>query len=257
MTASVGVAATEGAQQLLEELVGEADAGLYLAKAQGRNRVGEVRDTPGEDASEGVRRVVQEADLQVIRLLAKVSDLRDRYTGEHGEETLRLARRVADRLELAPREREALEVGCLLHDIGKVGVPDQVLHKAGPLTAQERSVMEEHPVLGAQILEHAVHLKASLEAVLYHHERWDGKGYPEGLRGEEIPLIARIVAVLDAFQAMTSDRPYRQRRSVAEALAELRRGAGKQFDPRVVELFVQSLEEEQPVPRAVPVPAEE
>ncbi len=252
VTASVGVATAEGGARLLEELVGEADAGLYLAKAQGRNRVIQAGFVPEEGASEGLRQVVREADLQVIRLLARVSDLRDRYTGEHGEETLSLAWRLAGQMGLSPRDREALEVGCLPHDIGKVGVPDQVLHKPGPLSPQERSIMEEHPLLGARILEEAVHRKGSLEAVLYHHERWDGKGYPEGLRGEEIPLIARIVAVLDAFQAMTSDRPYRGRRSVREAVSELRRGAGTQFDPRVVELFARSLA---PQARQVPAPA--
>lgn len=142
---------------------------------------------------------------------------------------------VADRLEVSPTQREALELGALLHDIGEIRTPEAVLQKPGPLTPEERKVVEQHPGWGVEILETVPLLTPALDVVGGHHERYDGGGYPQGLAGEEIPLTARIFAVVDALDAMTHDRPYRTPRSVAEALEEVRREAGKQFDPRVTD----------------------
>ncbi|MGH7408410.1 MAG: HD domain-containing phosphohydrolase [Candidatus Methylomirabilales bacterium] len=142
---------------------------------------------------------------------------------------------VADRLELSPTQREALELGALLHDIGEIRTPEAVLQKAGPLTPEERGLLEQHPAWGVDILETVPLLTPALDVVGGHHERYDGKGYPQGLRGEEIALTARIFAVADALDAMTHDRPHRSARPVSEALEELRREAGKQFDPRVAD----------------------
>ncbi|HYL81113.1 MAG TPA: HD domain-containing phosphohydrolase, partial [Candidatus Acidoferrum sp.] len=133
-------------------------------------------------------------------------------------------------------QREAIELGALLHDIGETRTPEAILQKPGPLTAEERRIVEQHPGAGVDILEAVPLLTPALDVVGGHHERYDGGGYPQGLRGEDIPLTARIFAVVDALDAMTHARPYRPARSVAEALEELRRGAGKQFDPRVVEV---------------------
>lgn len=142
---------------------------------------------------------------------------------------------VAERLELSPTQREALELGALLHDIGEIRTPEALLQKAGLLTPEERRVVEQHPAWGVDILETVPLLTPALDVVGGHHERYDGKGYPQGSRGEEIPLAARIFAVVDALDAMTHDRPHRSTRPVPEALEEVRREAGKQFDPRVVE----------------------
>ncbi|MGH7379813.1 MAG: HD-GYP domain-containing protein [Candidatus Methylomirabilales bacterium] len=142
---------------------------------------------------------------------------------------------VAERLELSPTQREALELGALLHDIGEIRTPEALLQKAGPLTPEERRVVEQHPAWGVDILETVPLLTPALDVVGGHHERYDGKGYPQGLRGEEIPLAARIFAVADALDAITHDRPHRSARPVSEALEELRREAGKQFDPRVAD----------------------
>ena len=142
---------------------------------------------------------------------------------------------VAERLKLSPTQREALELGALLHDIGEIRTPEAVLQKSGPLTPEERSLVEQHPAWGVDILETVPLLTPALDVVGGHHERYDGGGYPQGLRGEEIPLTARIFAVADALDAMTHDRPYRSARPVPEALEELHRESGKQFDPRVVE----------------------
>lgn len=142
---------------------------------------------------------------------------------------------VADRLEVSPTQQEALELGALLHDIGEIRVSEAVLRKPGPLTVDERSLVGQHPAWGTEILEVVPLLTPALDVVGAHHERYDGKGYPQGLSGEEIPLTARIFAVVDALEAMSHDRPYRKARPVSEALEVLRQEAGKQFDPRVVD----------------------
>ena len=142
---------------------------------------------------------------------------------------------VAERLEVSPTQREALELGALLHDIGEIRTPERLLQKPAPLTAEERRTVEQHPVAGVDLLETVPLLTPALEVVGGHHERYDGSGYPHRLKGEEIPFVARIFAVVDALDAMTHDRPFRPGRPVPEALEELRREAGKQFDPRVVE----------------------
>jgi putative nucleotidyltransferase with HDIG domain len=142
---------------------------------------------------------------------------------------------LADKLELDPAQREALELGALLHDIGEIRTPEAVLRKRGPLTPEERGLVHEHPQAGVEILETVPLLTPALDVVGGHHERWDGAGYPQGLKAEEIPLPARIFAVVDALDAMTHDRPYRPARPVEEALETLKKEAGRQFDPRVVE----------------------
>lgn len=142
---------------------------------------------------------------------------------------------VADRLEVSPTQREALELGALLHDIGEIRTPEAILQKAGPLTMEERRIMMQHAAWGGEILETVPLLTPALDVVGAHHERFDGGGYPNGLRAESIPLTARIFAVVDALDAMTHERAYRPARPLHEALEELRREAGKQFDPRVVD----------------------
>jgi HD-GYP domain-containing protein (c-di-GMP phosphodiesterase class II) len=142
---------------------------------------------------------------------------------------------LGDHLDLSPTQREALELGALLHDIGEIRVPDAVLEKAGPLTPEERGLVQQHPAWGVEILETVPVLTPALDVVGGHHERYDGGGYPQGLRAEEIPLTARVFAPVDALDAMIHDRPYRNARPMSEALEELRRESGKQFDSRVVD----------------------
>jgi putative nucleotidyltransferase with HDIG domain len=165
--------------------------------------------------------------------------------GERGglSRVAKAALALAETLDLSPAQREALELGALLHDIGETRTPEAILQKPGPLTVEERRVVEQHPGAGVDILEAVPLLTPALDVVGGHHERYDGEGYPKGLRVEEIPLTARIFAVVDALDAMTHDRPHRHARSVAEALDEVRRGAGKQFDPRVVEAALAISEE--------------
>lgn len=175
-----------------------------------------------------------------VRTLATALELRDDQTGAHAERVtatgLRLARAVAPDLAADPE----LEYGFLLHDLGKIGVPDAILLKPGPLTDVEMRTMEGHPILGARVLERLPYLSGvARDVVLHHHERWSGAGYPHGLRGEQIPLAARVFALADAFDAMTNDRPYRRALPLDQALAEIAAGANAQFDPRLARIFVE------------------
>jgi len=143
---------------------------------------------------------------------------------------------LTDGLEVTPTQREALELGALLHDIGEIRTPEAILQKPGPLTPEERRLVEQHPAVGVDLLETVPLLTPALDVVGGHHERYEGGGYPQGIGGDDIPLTARVFAVVDALDAMTHDRPYRAGRSVSEALEELKLEAGKQFDPRIVEV---------------------
>src|SRR5437763_216811 len=183
------------------------------------------------------------------RVLAKAVDARDTYTGSHSGRVAELAARLALRLGLDPEQVELTRLAGSLHDLGKLAIPEELLRKAGELTDSERLVLERHPQIGYRMLD-SLGVDPVADVVLHHHERWDGAGYPDGLRGEEIPLGARIIFVADAYDAMTSDRVYRARRSHEEALGELRRCTGTQFDPLIVDAFAEELEplfDEEPV----------
>lgn len=170
----------------------------------------------------------------LVEVLVRALEARGEEQGSLGR-LARAALAVAEGLELSPAQREALELGALLHDIGEVGTPEGILRKPGPLTSEERRVVEQHPARGVDLLETVPLLTPALDVVGGHHERHDGAGYPQGLRGEEIPLTARIFAVVDALDAMTHDRPHRPAVPLEVALDVVRREAGQQFDPRVVE----------------------
>ena len=166
---------------------------------------------------------------------------RDRYTGEHSESVVEMAVAVARGLGLSSSQVEDVRAAALLHDIGKVGIPDAILNKPGPLTPDERSVMAEHPVIGERILRGIGGFAPVADIVRHEHESFDGSGYPDGLAGEEIPIGSRIILACDAYHAMTSDRPYRSRMSNEDAFRELRRCAGHQFDPTVTAALVARL----------------
>jgi HD-GYP domain-containing protein (c-di-GMP phosphodiesterase class II) len=160
----------------------------------------------------------------------------------HSRDVVDLAMRVADELKLGARERRDLEFAALLHDVGKVRIPNEIINKPGPLTDEERNVMERHTVEGEQLLLRVGGLLGEIgRTVRSCHERWDGEGYPDGLAGERIPLLARIVSCCDAYNAMTSDRSYRKALPAEQAQRELRACSGTQFDPRVVEALLASL----------------
>jgi HD-GYP domain-containing protein (c-di-GMP phosphodiesterase class II) len=179
---------------------------------------------------------LRQAYRQTVRALALVVEAKDAGTGQHLERCRVYGMALLAEMGVADANREA-EFGFLLHDAGKVGVPEKILNKPGPLTAAEWRIMRTHPVIGYQLVADIPFLATAAQVVRCHHETFDGTGYPEGLRGEEIPLPARAFSVVDAFDAMTVDRPYRRAFSVGQAVSELERMAGTQFDPDVVRVF--------------------
>jgi putative nucleotidyltransferase with HDIG domain len=183
----------------------------------------------------------ESAYVGAIRALALALDARDPYTAGHSERVSAVSVAVGRQMKLPPDQLEIVRLGALLHDIGKIGISDAVLRKPGPLTAEEFKMIQEHPGVGARILRSVHFLAPHLHIVELHHEQPDGHGYPHGLRGEEIPMVARIVHVADAFDAMTSARAYRPARGAAEALRELWRCAGTQFDAEVVRALASAL----------------
>jgi HD-GYP domain-containing protein (c-di-GMP phosphodiesterase class II) len=178
------------------------------------------------------------AYLDTINAVVNTLEARDPYTRGHTERVTRIAKAIAERMGLSDEDRFVIEIGALLHDVGKIGVTDAILRKPGPLDSEEYGQIQEHPAKGRHILSNIAYLEKMIPCVLHHHERYDGSGYPEHLAGSDIPLPGRIISVADAFDAMTSDRPYRRAMPWHRAVAELRRGAGEQFDPKVVQAFL-------------------
>lgn len=184
------------------------------------------------------------AYIGTVRMLAEALEAKDPHLGGHGRDATEFVDVVAERLELDARRREELRFAALLHDVGKIGISERILLKPGRLTDEEYGVIKLHPRIGYRLVQQVPALEPISLAVLHHHERYDGGGYPAGLSGEEIPLEARIIAVMDAFSAMTADRPYQEARPVEEACTELEQCAGTQFDPQVVRLFVEAVRQQ-------------
>jgi response regulator RpfG family c-di-GMP phosphodiesterase len=176
--------------------------------------------------------------LEMVKTLARAVDSKDHYTHEHSDRASFKARKLAGEMGLTDQNTRYVEYAALLHDIGKIGIDESILLKPGKLTPEEYEEMKKHPIIGHQILAPVKFLGPVAQMVLYHQEWFDGRGYPEGLKGDAIPLGARIVAVIDAWDAMTSDRPYRKALPKEVAVGELKKGAGTQFDPKVVETFL-------------------
>jgi putative nucleotidyltransferase with HDIG domain len=172
-----------------------------------------------------------------VRALSNAVEARDAYTGKHAERVAAYGVEIARRVGLPRPDAPEVEFGFLLHDIGKLGVPDSILFKPGPLTIEERALMARHPVVGAEIVSGIDFLAEAAAVVRSHHERWDGLGYPDGLSGQEIPVAARVFAVADVLDALATDRPYRPAFPLRQARAMIVREAGKQFDPDVVAAF--------------------
>ena len=232
VSASVGVASWERgmtAEQLVAAAAGHVDA----ARALGGGRVATAADAelPTGDGQ-------PRAKGDVIAALAEALTERDRYTGEHSESVVDLVEAVARGLALSTTEVEHVKAAALLHDIGKVAIPDEVLNKPGPLDDEQWKVMREHPVIGERILRAIPGMGPIARIVRHEHERFDGGGYPDGIAGEEIPIGARIILACDAYHAMVSDRPYRKAMAHAEAIREIGDHAGSQFDPRVTEMLI-------------------
>jgi putative nucleotidyltransferase with HDIG domain len=196
---------------------------------------------------------LQESYLSTVRSLAAAVDAKDPYTRGHSDRVAGFAAKIATRLDLTNDQCVALEMAAYLHDIGKIGVREEILLKPGPLSEDEMGQMRHHPLIGADILRPVGFPWPIVPVVRHHHERWDGAGYPAGLRGDEIPLLARVLTVADAYEAMTSDRPYRSGRTLSDAIDELRCCSGSHFDPLVVQAFIEALDDSPDPPETVVV----
>ena len=185
---------------------------------------------------------IEDQYTTMLGALTAALEARDPLTLAHTSRMQDSAIALASLAQLPEDKLIAVKFGAILHDIGKIGIPDSILLKPGPLTADERAIMNTHPDIGVKMIERIPFVSSALPAVRHHHERWDGKGYPDGLKGDEIPIEARIVGVCDSFDAMTSDRPYRAAMSVEEATDQMILCSGSQFDPRAVELFLEILQ---------------
>jgi len=245
LTVSLGVASWPADGVMAEEIIARADAALYRAKQTGRNRtcLSSELAKPGVPVEgEGLKTQVQGGTLNIIYALAAIVDAKDHYTYGHSKKVSEYAVTLSQALGLPQDKIEVIRAAALLHDIGKVGIPDSTLNKEGALTAEEWEPVKAHPQLGIEILRHIAELVNCLPAILHHHERYDGTGYPAGLKGNDIPLEARILAVADAYDAITSLRPYHKQLSPQQALNELKRLAGVQFDPELVDVFCKTME---------------
>ncbi|MCD6420467.1 MAG: HD domain-containing protein, partial [Synergistetes bacterium] len=187
--------------------------------------------------------------MQTIKALSELIEIKDPYTRGHSLRVAKWSVRIAKEMGISEPYLQRIFLAGLLHDIGKIGVRGAVLNKAGKLTEEEYDEIKKHPVIGANILREVKHLQDIVPVILHHHERWDGRGYPDGLKGTGIPLWSRIMAVADTLDAMTSSRPYRKALSMEDAVEEIKRNAGRQFDPDVVEAFLKIIIESKDIPK--------
>ena len=182
---------------------------------------------------------LRQSYMLTVRALASAVEARDAYTGRHAERVAAYGMQLADAYGLRLGDDPEIEFGFLLHDAGKVAVPDAILFKPGPLSPAERLIIEQHPITGSEIVRDIAFLGAARDVIRHHHERWDGTGYPDKLKGEDIPISARIFAVADTLDALTTNRPYRRASTIAQARVIILQSVGSQFDPNVIEAFKQ------------------
>ncbi|MEO8458778.1 MAG: HD domain-containing phosphohydrolase [Chloroflexota bacterium] len=242
VAASFGVASFPESAATPQELVYRADMAMYLAKSSGKDRVANWSDLASASANAPADySSARRGQPAMVTSLCVALEAKDPSTRAHTDRCARYSTELGEELGLGRQQIADLKLAALLHDIGKVVVPDNILQKPGPLSSEEMDIMRHHSLHGASILSQVSVASGAVPSIHHHHEHFDGSGYPDGLAGEAIPIGARILAVTDAFDAMTSDRPYRSAISIGEAVAELRRCSGSQFDAVVVDAFVRAL----------------
>lgn len=253
LSLSVGCAEFGTHTKQAEGLVLAAELAVSQAKQLGRNRVCRFDSVPGADENADpyqLHKFLKDSNLATIQALAAAVDAKDPYTQGHSRRVAEYACALARHIGLPAEEIELLYTTGTLHDVGKIGVPDAILKKPGRLDDDERAIMETHPALGEVIVRKAPILAPTLLGVRHHHEKWDGTGYPDNLAGEAIPHHARLLAVADTYDAMTSDRPYRKGLAISIALGEIAKGAGTQFDPTLAQAFVELMQPAIALPQA-------
>jgi diguanylate cyclase (GGDEF)-like protein/putative nucleotidyltransferase with HDIG domain len=246
LTASIGICTYPQAAPNTEELLKRADLAMYTAKNQGKHQT--VIYTPRIITKQNVSSCDTEDLFQpnytsTIYALAAAIDAKDHYTFGHSQRVANYVTILANEISLDKAHIEVLQEAALLHDIGKLGIPENILTKAGRLTDEEFEIIKKHVEMSITIIKHLPTLNHVIPAVIGHHERWDGKGYPRGLKGENIPFSARCLAIADAFDALTSNRPYRAGLTINSALAEIKNNLGTQFDPAMANLFIKLVQD--------------
>ncbi|MCZ0756184.1 bifunctional diguanylate cyclase/phosphohydrolase, partial [Anoxybacillus sp. J5B_2022] len=234
---SCGIAEMEKGMHDCGELIHKADQAMYYAKAQGKNNV-QIFDEHNISLSA----LEFKEDLDALEQQVKIFLSKDVYTYRHSKRVFTYALEMSDRLDLTDHEKQTLILGALIHDIGKLEVPRDILNKKGKLEPHEWEIIKKHVIWGKEILATEKRFEDVLPLVELHHERYDGKGYPYGLKGEDIPKLARMLCVIDSFDAMTTERPYQRTKTFEEAIIELRRCSGTQFDPFYAEKFIELIE---------------
>lgn len=241
LTISAGVSVFPDRAKDEVQLLKSADDALYRAKFFNKNRVERYKSILEE-----LEKDIEDKDIEAVssvKTLISVINAKDRYTYGHSERVVLYSRLMANKLNLSKKDKENLIYGAYMHDIGKINIPKEVLMKKMPLTNEEWEMLKQHPENGVEIIKTIDSLSGAMPIILHHHERYDGKGYPYGLKGEEIPFLARILCVVDSFDAMTSNRPYNKRKTYEEAIEELKRCSGAQFDPELSNAFIEVIKE--------------
>ena len=241
LTASIGISVYPDRAANEVELIKSADDALYKAKFFNKNRVETYTSILDE-----IKGDIDEKDIELvtsIKTLISVINAKDRYTYGHSERVVFYSKILGEALNLTEDEKRELKYGAYMHDIGKINIPKEILIKKMPLNDKEWNMLKEHPQNGVDIIEPVKSLSRVKPIILYHHEKFDGTGYPEGLKGNKIPYLARILTVVDSFDAMTSNRHYNKRKTYSEGIEELRKWSGKQFDPKIVDAFIKTLKE--------------
>lgn len=243
ITVSIGVATYPDMANNKEMLIILADEALYKVKYSNRNQV-QLYTSVIDELKSNFQFGIEETELlHTIRTFLTIINSKDRYTYGHTERGMEYAEALARNIGLSDEEIKYIRFGALLHDIGKVEVPADILNKRSPLSEEEWEILKMHVVWGEEIVRPVKELGPCLPMIRHHHERFDGNGYPEGLAGQDIPLSARVLTIVDSFDAMTTNRPYQKSKTIPEAIEELRRCAGTQFDPELVEPFIETLQE--------------
>lgn len=244
VTVSIGIAVYPVSGTTSSAMVKSADLAMCQSKQGGKDQTciydPSFLSIIGFD-NHKIERFAQDADLSTIQTLVTAVDLKDNYTQQHSSEVSRLSVCLAQAMGASEEDLEKLRIAGLLHDIGKIGVADSILLKQGPLSNEEFVIIKKHPTYSVNILKHSKHFTETLPIILHHHERFDGTGYPKGLKRFQIPYLSRIISICDAYQAMVSDRPYRKGLSKRAAIDELKRCAGTQFDADMVKVFISIL----------------
>ena len=239
LTISIGVSSVPKKAKSADQLVKNADDALYKAKVFNKNRVETYTSILDE-----LKDSVEEKDSELItsiKTLITVINLKDRYTYGHTERVVKYCQIIAAELELHEDDARKLIYAAYLHDIGKIDIPKTILNKTTALTADEWEMLKQHPAIGAEIVRPVKSFTDTIPFIKHHHEKFDGSDYPDGLTGEEIPYLARVLTVVDCFDAMTTDRPYKAGKTFAQAMLELRRCGNSHFDPEIVEMFIKAI----------------